>query len=36
MQYSQYNRIKPLGEGAYGKAYLVKDINDGYKGCNLL
>ncbi|CAD8158186.1 unnamed protein product [Paramecium pentaurelia] len=29
MQYSQYNRIKPLGEGAYGKAYLVKDINDG-------
>ncbi|CAD8091256.1 unnamed protein product [Paramecium sonneborni] len=29
MQYSQYNRVKALGEGAYGKAYLVKDVNDG-------
>ncbi|CAD8154431.1 unnamed protein product [Paramecium octaurelia] len=29
MQYTQYSRIKPLGEGAYGKAYLVKDVKDG-------
>ncbi|CAD8079658.1 unnamed protein product [Paramecium sonneborni] len=29
MQYSKYIRIKSLGEGAYGKAFLVKDAKDG-------
>ena len=34
MQYSEYSRVKALGEGAYGKAYLVKDVRDGYMNLN--
>lgn len=29
MQHAPYEKIKVLGEGSYGKAYLVKQVSDG-------
>lgn len=28
LQYAPYEKIKVLGEGSYGKAYLVKQVSD--------
>lgn len=30
-EFELYKRIKLLGEGSFGKAYLVEDLKDGTK-----